>query len=128
MQPPPYALNALPEKGGPGGAGGGAPTPWVQRHPRPARSPPPCSGGLLAGPRWLPRWCSSPSLKFGWALLVVSLNAPSWLRILVCFHMMPYKTCMYQNLWRMLVIIPNSKLLEFIFVSLCLNVGGRNLS
>jgi hypothetical protein len=56
-------------KVGSGGVGGGAPA-----RPGPARSPPPCSGGWLAGPRWLPRWCFGPSLKFGWALLVVLLE------------------------------------------------------
>ena len=61
-------------KVGPSGAGGGAPTPWVRPHPRPAYSPPPCSGGLQARPGWFLRRYSGLKLKFGWAFAYVLLE------------------------------------------------------
>jgi len=109
MQPPPPALNAPPVQGGAKQSWGRCAAPWVRLHPRPAHSPPPCSGGLLTGPRGLPHWYYGPVLRFGWALLLFCLNAPSWLRILVYFHILSCKTRIYQNSWKMWDVNPSSK-------------------
>ena len=69
MQLPSPVLNALPEQGGTGLELG-----VVRAHPRLAQSPLSCSGGLLARPGWLPRWCSSPILKFVWAFASILLE------------------------------------------------------
>jgi hypothetical protein len=108
--------NRLPEhwmhhqrKVGLGGARGGAPAPWVRPHPRPSCSPLPCSSGLLARPRWLPRQYSGLDVKFGWACLWFCSNTPSRKRILMYFQVCACKTYKYQNSWKMLVKNPISK-------------------
>jgi hypothetical protein len=109
MQPPPRALNTPLEKGGTKRSWGGAPTPWMRPHPGPAHLPSPCSRGLLAGPRWLPRRYSGPKLKFGWAYLLFCSNMPYGKCISMYFHVCACKTYKYQNSWRMLVIKPYSR-------------------
>jgi hypothetical protein len=56
-------------KVGPGGGGGGVGAPLVRPHQGWPRSPPPCSGGLLAGPGLLPWWCSAQFWRVGGFLL-----------------------------------------------------------
>ena len=48
-----------PQKMGLDDGGGGAGAPLVRPHQGWPRWPPPCSGGLLAGPRLHPRWYSA---------------------------------------------------------------------
>ena len=52
-------------------------------------------------------------LAWSWSLVgllhMFCLNTPSWLRSLVNFHTCAYKTCIYQNSWKMWVVNPNSK-------------------
>ena len=50
-----------------------------------------------------------PKMELDGLCFVLCLNAPSRLRILVRFHVLPCKKYMYQNSWRMLVKSPISK-------------------
>ena len=52
-------------------------------------------------------------LAQSWSLVgllhMFCLNMPSWLHILVNFHTCAYKTCIYQNSWKIWVVNPNSR-------------------
>ena len=102
MQPPLGALIVPLENVGLGGAEGGAAAPRVWPHPQLHAWPPPSPCGLLAGPGPGPLlcWCSAPVWSINGLLLMFCLNAPSRLRILVHFLVLPCKTCIYQNLWK----------------------------
>jgi hypothetical protein len=109
MQPPPCALNALPEQGGLRQRWGwcartmGAAAPWASPMATVllwwaagwARMPPPRCFGLV--------------VTYGWACLLFCLNTSLGKCILMYSCVCAYKTYKYQNLWRMLVIKPVSK-------------------
>ena len=97
MQPPPRAFNAPLEKGRARPSQGHC----GRTHLGLRAWPPPLACGLHGGPGPLSRWYFGPSLKFGCALLLFCLNAPSSLLILVNFHTCACKTCIYQNSWKM---------------------------
>jgi len=80
----------------------------------------PCHAG--AWPDFGARWAALCS--FGPNVLCAFLIAHFGMYSIL----MSYETCIYQNLWRMLVKSPNSKFWSLTFVLFYLKVGGRNTS
>ena len=74
-------------KVGPRGGGGGVGAPLVWPHQGWPCSPPPCSGGLLAGPGLLPQWCSAQFWCVGGLLylFLLRISALCFLFCVFCF-------------------------------------------
>ena len=76
------------------------------------------AGGIVAAPRaahlatafgvWAPGWARAsamlvfyPDVEYEWAFAYVLLECAFWVAHFGVFHVLPYKTCIYQNSWKM---------------------------